>query len=726
VTTTWAASGTSPRGGPGPDVTIVDGSTFCISGVNGDILTTVEGLFLRDRRVLSRWLLEVEGSDLEPLTVVTGDPFRATFLTRAQPGSGQADSTLLLVRERQVGDGMWESIRVRNLGRETAGVSLTLHVAVDFADLFAVKASRAVGPPAELVARDGGLEATTDVGGQLWRLRVVPTRSSPTWHGHRPVAGGPSAGPGRLSWEIAVPPRVEWHCEVLVELSIDGQPLLVGDRTEELRTEAAAVRRAQEWRANAPVVTSHDSQLVRTLGRSLEDLGALRIFDPQHPERVAVAAGAPWFMALFGRDSLLSSWMVLPVDSRLAVGTLHALADAQGRQVNPLTEEEPGRILHEVRRGRPGTMDGSYVSYGTVDATPLFVMLLGELRRWGLATAEVDALVPAADRALDWIVEYGDRDGDGFVEYERATDRGLLHQGWKDSFDAISFADGRFAEPPIALCEVQGYAYSAYLSRAHLARERQDDEAAERWAQRAANLKHAFNERFWLPDRGWYALGLDRDKRPIDALASNMGHCLWTGIVDEDKAHEVAARLLSADMFTGWGIRTLARSMVRYNPVSYHNGSVWPHDSAIVAAGLARYGFVEEAQAVATGLLDAAAHFHGRLPELFCGFDREEFPTPVQYPTACTPQAWASAAPFLLLRSLLRFDPWVPQGEVRLAPVLPDRYLPLRLSNVGLAGRRVTVEVTDLGFDIEGLGDVVHVYDEPRSPLTSLLPHRPE
>jgi glycogen debranching enzyme len=310
------------------------------------------------------------------------------------------------------------------------------------------------------------------------------------------------------------------------------------------------------------------------------------------------------------------------------------------------------------------------------------------------------------------------------VEYARATDRGLLNQGWKDSFDGINFVDGRLAEAPIALCEVQGYVYSAYLARAHFAREAGDDALCERWAQRAADLRAAFNERFWLPDRGWYAVGLDRDKRPIDALASNMGHCLWTGIVDEDKAEAVAAHLLGPDLFSGWGVRTLAQSMGAYNPLSYHNGSVWPHDNAIVAAGLVRYGFVDEAQRIAAGMLEAAEAFGGRLPELFCGFDRAEFDQPVPFPTSCSPQAWASAAPLHLLRSLLRFNPSVPRGEIHLAPAVPRAYLPLQLDNVALAGTRVSLSVTSDGFDIDGLPASV-VVRGPRRATTDLLPGAP-
>jgi glycogen debranching enzyme len=711
----------------GNQVTLIEGSTFCISAHTGNIVPGAPmGLFVRDTRILSEWILEVDGDRIESLTATSGDAYVAVFLARSHATRGHPESTLLVVREREVGDGMRERIRIQNHAPETAGVTVVLRVAADFADLFEVKEGRVahrypvVGSKAE-----GSLELTQERRGRSRAIRVTAGRhvslSEPC---DEDVAVDVDGESGTLTWHLAVPARGEWSCSVEVEAFIDGRRLdpLVHDGATPV---TIASRRTREWRETVPTIHTSDAGLTRTLAHSVADLGALRIFDPDHEDRTAVAAGAPWFMALFGRDSVLTSWVLLPLDANLALGTLRSLADHQGTRTDPLTDEQPGRILHELRLGRmslPAREGGAHVSYSSIDATPLFVMLLGELRRWGLSWSEVEGLLPAADRGLDWIRDYGDRDGDGFVEYQRATDRGMRNQGWKDSHDGISFADGTLAEPPIALCEVQGYVYSAYLARAHFAREAHDDELARHWAQKAASLKAAFNERFWLPEKGWFALGLDRDKRPIDALASNMGHCLWTGIIDEEKAPAVANHLLSPDMFTGWGVRTLARSMGRYNPVSYHNGSVWPHDCAIIAAGLARYGFVHEAQILAQGLLSAADRFGGRLPELFCGFDRREFDDPVPYPTACSPQAWAAAAPVMMLRALLRLDPWIPSGELRVAPVVPSAYLPLRLDRVAMAGRRISVEVGESGLRVDGLGPDITVIPEPRVPGTAMLP----
>jgi glycogen debranching enzyme len=370
----------------------------------------------------------------------------------------------------------------------------------------------------------------------------------------------------------------------------------------------------------------------RTLRRSYDDLGALRIEDPAHPEQIVVAAGAPWFMTLFGRDSLWASEMSLPVDPSLALGTLQTLADGQGSVVDPMSEEEPGKILHEVRLGVSSGLSrgGKSVYYGSVDATPQFVSVLGSVSRWGFAKDTIAALLPHADRALDWIREYGDKDGDGFVEYERLNDQALTIQGWKeDSWDGINFADGTLAESPIALCEVQAMVYTAYMSRAWMAYDAGDSALAARLTAEAAQLKRRFNEEFWLPERGYYAVALDGKKRPVDACASNMGQYLWLGIVDEDKVPLVAEHLMSPEMFSGWGVRTLANDMGAYNPASYHNGSVWPHDNAIIAKGLLRYGLVAEVQRISTALLEAAEYSGGRLPELSCGFSRDKVPEPV-------------------------------------------------------------------------------------------------
>ncbi len=687
----WAQSGDS--------VTLVEGASFSICAQNGDITPgQAHGVFFRDRRVVSRWELYVDGHRIEPLSVQPSDPFAGVFVCRPRPRPGLADGTLVAVRRRLVGHGMREALSVRNFGAETAAVTITLVVEADFADLFAVKDGRAGAGGAQRVATDGG------------HLGIWPQeRADDLGLVVRSDCGNPIVTPGSLTFQVVVDPGAEWHT-CLEALPVGaGEELPPQVNCDESVEHTPAGRRLSAWREGAPRVRTGYPPLAKALQRTGADLGSLRIFDPARPDLPVIAAGAPWYMTLFGRDSLLTSWMSLPIDPQLAVGTLTVLAELQGAKAEPLSEEEPGRILHEVRHGCGfgAPVPGDSVYYGTADATPLFVMLVGELYRWGRADA-VRPLLGNVDRALSWIAEHGDRDGDGFVEYRRRTDKGILNQGWKDSWDAISFADGRLAEAPIALCEVQGYVYAAYLARVEIALAEGDPTTAQLYTKLAADLKEAFNETFWLPDRGYLAVALDRDKRPVDSMTSNVGHCLWTGIVDEEKAGQLAERLLAPDMFTGWGLRTLSTESGRYNPVSYHNGSVWPHDSAIVAAGLARYGFVEPAQRLAIGLLEAAERFDGRLPELFCGFDRAEFASPVSYPSSCSPQAWAAAAPLLLVRALLGFEPDVPKGLLRVAPTIPARMGDVRVDGIPLAGGRVSVhghghraEVTELPPGIE-------------------------
>jgi glycogen debranching enzyme len=686
-------------------VTLVEGSTFAVSGRSGDMDPEhPEGLFFRDTRILATWRLRLDDRPLQVLTVLPREPFRATFLSRVPP---QSSSTELLVeRHRYVGDGMREDLRVRNLGDAPMSATLTLDVATDFADLFAVKEgrARAEGP------------VTVEAHGDTL---VLSYRKGDLHRGVRVSAEGATAGPDRLAFPIALAPHSDWETSVLVVPLVDGKDVAPTFPLDRPLEESHPAQRFRRWRAGSPWVETDRADLRHTLRQSMEDLGSLRLFDPQHPETVAVAAGAPWFMALFGRDSLLSSYMALPLDPTLALGTLQTLARDQGTKTDPRTEEQPGRILHETRLGVdfPLSHGGGNVYYGTVDATPLFVVLLGELRRWSLASEAVDDLLPHADRALEWIVDHGDRDGDGFVEYARSTDVGLTNQGWKDSWDGINRADGSLPGGPIALCEVQGYVYAAYVARSQFAARAGDEAGRRRWENSADALKAAFNERFWLPDRGWFAIALDGEKRPVDALASNMGHCLWSGIVDEDKAEQVAGHLMSPEMFTGWGIRTLASSMAAYNPMSYHNGSVWPHDSVLVASGLMQYGFVEEAQRVVTGLLDAATSFGGRLPELFSGFAREDYPAPVPYPTSCSPQAWAAATPIQAMRLLLRLEPRMPTDEVWFAPAWPQEYGALTIHDLPLGSRRATLSAGAGEPRLTGLPDGVSWIRAPRPPL---------
>lgn len=671
-------------------VTTIDGTTFCISQDSGDIDPgAAHGLFYRDTRIVSLWQLRIDGHAPQPLSVLdTHHLHAARFVLRRPPMPGHADSTMLVLRNRTVGEGMREVIVLCNVGREPTTVRLDLHVGTDFADLFAVKEGRA---GAESFIAQAGVD-------------LVFTRPDGSRGLLVHATGEPSTHPGMLTWDMVIPPRQERSVEVIA------QPLVENRRVDTRFREAVPVDSHLAERTGARTrIQVGDPGLAAVLRRSARDLEALRIVDAADPDRTFVAAGAPWFMTLFGRDSLLTAWMMLPLDPSVAVGTLRTLAALQGRRVEPRTEEEPGRIPHELRVGPDSTtaLGGTHY-YGTIDASPLFVMLLGEAWRWGATEAEVRSLLPAADAALSWMDHYGDRDGDGFLEYQRATDRGLFNQGWKDSWDGVNDSAGHLAETPVALAEVQGYAYAAWLARAELAEAFGDPATALNCRERASTLRRTFAERFWLPEEGYFAIALDGHKRPVDSLTSNPGHCLWTGIVDDEHAEPLIRRLSGPDMDSGFGLRTLSEAMVAYSPMSYHNGSVWPHDTAICVAGLMRYahvpGAIELAHRLAGGLLDAAATFGGRLPELYCGFPRETYNPPVPYPTSCSPQAWASAAPLLLLRSFMGLEPDVPRGRLVLRPALPAQWGKVVLDRLRLGDETVRITVgAENVVDVTGL-----------------------
>lgn len=706
--TGWNADTLAPPVGAG-SVTILEGASFCTSSANGDIVPQLPyGLFFRDTRIVSRWTLLVDGAPIESLSSLTPEPYHAVFVGRAGHVPGRADTPLTVERDRLVDGGLRERVTIRSYSNDSMSLQVEVLLEADFADIFEVKEGRARGIPRP-TRRDESGRFRVDAVGTVDPLGLVV---------HAPEA---SVARDRIAFRVVLPPRGTWTQVLVVSPTVNGEQVALGPVTEGPTPHEEPVRRLLAWQSKVPVASMEDDSLERVVRQSQSDLGSLRIFDPNHADRAVVAAGVPWFMALFGRDSLLTAYMALPLDPTLALGTLRTLADLQGTTSDAASEEQPGRILHEVRLGATTNLalGGESVYYGTIDATPLFVVVLGELARWGGLPDDADDLLDAADRALEWIERDGDRDGDGFVEYARLNDFGLVNQGWKDSWDGVNFADGALAEPPIALCEVQGYVYAAYLARALLATMRDDEDGARVWVAKAEDLKARFNESFWMPDRGCFAIALDRDKRQVDGCASNMGHCLWSGIVDDDKATQVAEALMSPQMFTGWGVRTLASDMGAYNPASYHNGSVWPHDNAIVAAGLMRYGFVAEAQRIAVGLFQAANRYGGRLPELFCGFDQDEYPQPVVYPASCSPQAWAAAAPLSLLRTILRFDPSVPTGEIWIAPALPPEFGDIHVRNIPFAGARISVDVSAGEASITGLPPHLTVHHTPLGASTA-------
>lgn len=705
---------------PGTLVTLVEGGSFCVSDPSGDILDRLasgrsgpSGLFVADRRLLSRLVLMVNGRRLEPVDHHVDDPAAATFVGRAlrpDPGDLQATGPVV-VRRRTLGAGLRDHIDVRNVGDEPTYVEVEIELASDLAPLVAVRNRDDVADPVEPAA--AGPDEVVLVRGR-----------GPARVGCR-VTGteGVRAHGGTLRWEAIVPARGSRAFTLAVAPIVEGAELVPGPLLAPDAGRSESARQLIRWHQTVPRIASDHQPLVAAVRRSARDLGSLRVLDPDFPGRAVVAAAVPWHLALHGRDALLTAWMSLIVDPELALGTLETLARFQGKDVDERTEEQPGRIPHRLRFGPAGFGADAAgttraVSYGSVDSTPLFVMLLGELRRWGLAHEVVDRLLPHADRALAWITEFGDVDGDGYVEYQRATDRGERHQAWKDSAAPVAFPDGAGAHGPLALAEVQAYVYAAYRARSHFAAEVGDDDVAESWRQRAFGLREAFNRDFWVDGAGWLALALDGDNRPVPALASNIGHCLWSGIVDEDKAAVLVKHLLSDDLFSGWGVRTLGASMAAYDPLGAHTGAVWPHDNALCVAGLVRYGFVDEAHRLMLAQLEAA-DLDGGHPSVLCGFDRDDVTAPVRFPDACETRAWSAAAPLLHLRSLLRLDPYVPQGKLWLSPVLPDAIRSLRVERIPLMGGTVTVSVEGDRVEVDDLPGGIEVLAEPRRPLAA-------
>jgi glycogen debranching enzyme len=451
---------------------------------------------------------------------------------------------------------------------------------------------------------------------------------------------------------------------------------------------------SEQWRQRHTEVHGDSVLLHRLVDRSVGDLNMLRtrIADAEF-----IAAGVPWFVTLFGRDSAITALQSLMLDHGIAAHTLRVLAKFQGTRVDRWREEQPGKVLHELRVGeltRAGVVPYSPY-YGTIDATPLFLFLLGRHAAWTGTLDLFRELRGNVERALKWIADYGDLDGDGYLEYESSSGDGLINQGWKDSGDAIVNADGTLAEPPIALVEVQGYVYMAKRALAELFRRNGEPDRADQLEREARELRERFNRDYWMDDKGCYALALQRDNRPASVISSNPGHALWAGIADEDKARRTAERLMADDMFSGWGVRTLSSREARYNPISYHLGTVWPHDNSIIAAGFRRYGFDEAAQRIFTAITDAALEFeHFRLPELFAGFARNEYGVPVNYPVADHPQAWGAGSVPYLLESMLGLVPEAFEHRLRVVrPLLPEFVDWLELRRLRVASAAVDLRL---------------------------------
>jgi glycogen debranching enzyme len=634
-------------------VKILDGNTFVVSDARGDIeasATDPTGLFSFDTRFLSKWVLTVNGQRLNALSTDDLQYFEARFFLVPGTGTVYVDAKLSVIRQREVGNGFHERITILNHDDEPVELTVRLDASCDFADLFEVKdALKKKGKYYTRIAEGLllGYERET------FRRETLISATTPA-----------QVDEDGLTFTVRIEPHREWKTEVDVVAVLLGRgevPLLPkvakAGRSARPNMEADLER----WLAQAPRLDCDWEPLRITYRRSLVDLAALRFSPVIAGGRSLPAAGLPWFMTMFGRDSIFTSLQALPFTPELAATTLRVLGQWQGSRVDDFRDEDPGRILHEMRYGEMTAFEERPHSpyYGCADATALYVVLLDEYERWTGDRKLVRDLEVEARAAIAWIDEYADLMDNGYVWYQRRNEKtGLENQCWKDSWDSISYRDGRLPAFPRATCELQGYAYDAKVRGARLARLAWNDPAlADRLEKEAAELKRRFNRDFWLEDEGYFALALDAEGNPVDALSSNIGHLLWSGIVEKSKARSVVGHLMGSRLYSGWGIRTLAEGEGRYNPIGYHVGTVWPFDNSFIAWGLRRYGFKDEAATVAAGILEAAEFFDGRLPEAFGGYERPLTKYPVQYPTACSPQAWSTGAPLLFLRTMLGLEP---------------------------------------------------------------------
>ncbi len=630
------------------EVKILDGNTFVVSDSRGDIEaspTDAAGLFSFDTRFLSRWILSLNGERLGALSVDDLQYFETRFFLVPGTGTVYIDAKLSVIRQRTVGGGFHEELTILNHDEQPIELSVRLDAASDFADLFEVK---------------DALKKKGRYSNRVERGRLVLGYERETFRRETMISASERAAfdENGLTFAIKLAPHGSWSTELHV---VAGMGTMETARGTGRRRKVTMERSLERWLDAAPRLRCDWQPLEAIYRRSLVDLAALRFSPEVAGGKSLPAAGLPWFMTMFGRDSIFTSLQALPFAPDLAAGTLRALGEWQGSSLDDFRDEDPGRILHEMRYGEMTAFEERPHSpyYGCADATPLFVVLLDEYERWTGDRKLVRELEYEARAALDWIDDYADLLGNGYLSYKRRNEKtGLENQCWKDSWDSISFRDGTLPGFPRATCELQGYAYDAKVRGARLARLVWKDTAlAERLEQEAADLKRRFNRDFWIEDGEYFALALDEDGRQVDTLASNNGHLLWSGIVDKSKAKAVARHLLGPRLFSGWGVRTLAEGEGRYNPIGYHVGTVWPFDNSFIAWGLRRYGFKEEAARVAAGILDAAEFFEGRLPEAFGGYERSLTKYPVQYPTACSPQAWSTGAPLLLLRTMLGLEP---------------------------------------------------------------------
>lgn len=689
----WSDIGRVPSHPSGGVVTIA-GRAFCISGRSGNMAEPgPQGFFSNDTRFLSGFHLFINGVDPEVVDAASIDSDEAVFYlrSRADEQDEHAEPGLVVRRHRYQGPTLHEDVIVENRTGLPADVTIELHLSADFADLFDV---RRAGPVAERPVRaehsNGELVFTYSADGFERATRISTSG--------RAVSDG-----RRLILDRRIAPGRDWKTCVDIIPIIDGSPIEIA-RSCTIGNHAHPIAETPRQISRPPRMRSSADALEHLWAHSLSDLAALEI---RMNARRVFAAGIPWYVALFGRDSMITALEAMMLDCEAALSTAQLLAGMQGTKTDPAVSEEPGKILHEVRAGElslPYERRSRY--YGAVDTTPLWCMLLNKLHRWGADPEQLKGLLPNLRAAMAWIRQALE-EGDGLLTYTGDVTR-LTNQGWKDSEDSMVDGAGRLLEPPIAVVEAQGYAVEAFRSAARLEEALGESGRAAPLSEEADELQQRIEDRFWRDELGTFAMAIGKDGWMADSVSSNPAHLLWAEAVRPELAEAVAASLLSDELWSGWGIRTLARNHPAYHPVSYHRGSVWPHDTMLAIAGLLSYGHVDEALTLAGGLLAAAAHFSYELPELFSGISRDEIAHPVGYPTSSSPQAWAAAVPVYLTEQLLGIRPDVPAGRVEVVPLLPDgidlELLGLHLGDGVLSlrveGRRAQFLEVPAGLDV--------------------------
>ncbi|MDA8165596.1 MAG: hypothetical protein M0017_11260 [Desulfobacteraceae bacterium] len=665
------------------EIRIFDGESFVVSGRDGEMSGqsgATEGFFYRDTRFLSRFALRVNGERLSLLNSGEIEHYCA-IIYATLPYSSIFDShPITVIRHRAVGNGMGEILSVHNYMMKPAEIRLELSFEADFGDIMEVRQGKR--PEGEVtVEADRGRNRLVFVYqvGPIHKRTIVALECPAQVHGCR------------LACRLTLPPKGKWSTRLTVIPVWEDRELKPRFRFRGMSLGSRAHPELGKWLGSAPRLVCSFDLLSKLYRKSLVDLQALNIHLGFGKDPV-IGAGMPWYMALEGRDALIAGLQCAHISPKIGMQALEALSALQGRTMDTFTEEEPGKMPHELRFGEKTQLGELPYRpyYGTADATPLFLILLHELYRWTGDAELVRRLRRTAIEGLTWIDRYGDRDGDGYVEYQKASPKGIRNQCWKDSDDSIVFSNGELAEGPIAAAEIQGYVYDAWLRTAELAEEVWEDGGlAQRLREAAAGLKRRFNEDFWIPERGGYfALALDGRKRRVDSITSNMGQLLWSGIVEEEKAEKVAAQLMHQRLFNGWGVRTMSDEDMAFNPIEYHNGTVWPHDNSLIAAGLARYGFPKEAGRIILGMIEASAYYGNRFPEVFAGYRREEAAFPVLFPRSAFPQAWAAGACMLMIRTLLGIEPDRENRRLRVDPHLPPAIARLALENIPFLGGR--------------------------------------